>query len=102
MNFVNKDMTEQITTTERINELIEKHESAITQLEAVRAFHKSSESYREIADDLNKSLPTDGIINKTRKKQSFYIECANRVYRNYFHKWICNNSEIEHGDGLPM
>ena len=95
-------MTEQLTTTERINELIEKHEAAITQLEAVRSFQKSSESYKEIADDLNKWFPTNDSINKTRKKQSFYIECANRVYRNYFHKWICNNSEIEHGDGLPM
>ena len=95
-------MTEQLTTTERINELIEKHEAAIIQLEAVRSFHKSSESYKEIADDLNKWFPTNDHINKTRKKQSFYIECANRVYRNYFHKWICNNSEIEHGDGFPM
>ena len=87
-------MTEQSITTERIEELIEQHEKAITQLEAVKSFYGSAQSYAEVAEYLDELF--SGISprkNHQKEKQDFYIQCGNRVYHNYFNKWLLNKSD---------
>ena len=91
-------MTEQLITTDRIAELIEEHETAIRQLEAVRSFYERAERYKETSDILNEWFPSSDQEAIRIEKQDFYRKCANRVYQKYFNKWILNKSDSFKGE----
>ena len=86
-------MTEQLITTDRIAELIEEHETAIRQLEAVRSFYERAERYKETSDILNEWFPSSDQEAIRIEKQDFYRKCGNRVYQKYFNKWLLNKSD---------
>lgn len=83
-------MKQIIITKEGLAKQIKEHEDAITQLEAVVSFQKMADSHKETSEMLNWMF--DGFNVGTTKNQQekcdHYIECANRIYRNYFNKWI--------------
>lgn len=95
-------MTEQLTTEENIDDLIEKHQKAIEQLEAVQQFNRMRDIEIDSAESFEHWGLSADVVNERKESADHYQRCANRVYRNYFHKWVLNNSEIKHGDGLPM
>ena len=83
-------MNESIITQESLREKIKEHEDAITQLEAVVSFQKMAETHKETSEMLNWMFDefNVGTTKSQQERCDHYIECANRIYRNYFNKWI--------------
>jgi len=84
------DVVEPNISSKGLDELIKDHECAVKQLEMVKDFMKMSEGTKETNEILSKMF---GSSRKNNEVYNHYVRCANRVYNNYFKKWVMNNSE---------